>query len=99
MPAAVRLGDPISCGDTMIEGSGDVFVNGIPVCRVRRDKTAGHCFLPTTISSGGPENVLVNGSPIVRVGDPIIPHTCPPPPVTHGGAAATGSPDVFANDE
>ena len=66
------------------------------VCRVQVDKTAGHCFLPTVVSSGSP-NVFVNGSPIVRVGDPIVPHTCPPPPSTHGGALAVGATNVFAN--
>lgn len=96
MPAVIRIGDPISCGDTMSQGSGNVFANNIPICRVRSDMTAGHCFLPTTISSGKQETVFVNGIPIVSVGDPIVAHTCPPPPATHGGAAAVGSPDVFA---
>ena len=53
-------------------------------------------FLPTVVSSGSP-NVFVNGSPVVRVGDPIVPHTCPPPPSTHGGALAAGATNVFAN--
>lgn len=98
MPAVCRLGDPVSCGDNMIEGSGNVFAEGSPVCRVRVDKTAGHCFLPTVVSSGS-ENVFVNGSAVVRIGDPIIPHTCPPPPSTHGGALSAGATNVFANGE
>lgn len=97
MPAVCRLGDPISCGDVMAEGSGDVFVNGMPFSRVMKDKTAGHCFVPTQIASGSP-TVFVNNIPAARVTDPIVPHTCPPVPVTHGGAVANGSPDVFINE-
>jgi uncharacterized Zn-binding protein involved in type VI secretion len=96
MPAACRIGDPISCGDTEAQGSPDVFVNGIPWTRVGPDLTVGHCFNPTPIASGSP-NVFINGLPAARVGDPIVPHTCPPIPATHGGSVAAGSPDVFAN--
>ena len=96
MPAAARIGDPISCGDTIAQGSGDVFINGIPATRINIDQTAGHCFVPTVIASGSP-NVFVNNIPLARVGDPIVAHVCPPPPAVHGGAVANGSPDVFAN--
>ena len=40
--------------------------------------------------------MFANNIPVVRSGDAIVAHTCPPPPVTHGGAVAVGSPDVFA---
>jgi hypothetical protein len=79
----------------MAEGSGNVFANGIPVSRIGVDNTAGHCFNPTPISTGSP-NVFINNIATDRVGDPIVPHTCPP--VTHGGNASNGSPNVFAND-
>ncbi len=95
MPAVARIGDAISCGDNIAEGSGDVFSNGIPVTRVGPDSTAGHCFLPTKIAAGS-STVFINGSPVARTGDPIVAHTCPPPPVTHGGSIGVGSPDVFA---
>lgn len=95
MPPVARIGDPISCGDTIAGGSGNVFANGIPVTRVGPDSTAGHCFLPTKIASGSP-TVFVNRKAVSRVGDPIVSHTCPPPPTTHGGSIAVGSPDVFA---
>ena len=95
MPAVARIGDAISCGDTIAQGSGDVFANGIPVTRVGPDKTAGHCFLPTKIAAGS-STVFVNNSPVARTGDPIVAHTCPPPPTTHGGSIGVGSSDVFA---
>lgn len=96
MPAACRIGDPISCGDTEAQGSPDVFCNGIPWTRVGPDLTAGHCFAPTPIASGSP-TVFINNLPAARVGDPIVAHTCPPIPATHGGSVANGSPDVFAD--
>ena len=96
MPAAARIADPISCGDIIAEGSGNVFVNGIPFTRINVDNTAGHCYNPTPIASGSP-NVFVNGIAAARVDDPIVPHTCRPIPATHGGTIANGSPDVFVN--
>lgn len=96
MPAVCQIGSPISCGDTMAQGSGNVFANGIPVTRVGPDFTAGHCFAPTPLASGSPD-VFVNDLPVGRVGDPIVAHTCPPIPATHGGSVANGSPDVNAN--
>jgi len=95
MPPVARIGDSISCGDTIADGSGNVFANGIPVTRVGPDKTGGHCYLPTKIASGS-GTVFINFSPCARSGDPIVSHTCPPPPDTHGGSIGAGSPDVFA---
>lgn len=94
MPAIVRIGDPISCGDTMAQGSGNVFANGIPISRVGVDLTAGHCYPPVPIISGSP-NVFVNSIPVDRVGDPIPVHCCGTS--CHSGVASNGSPNVFAN--
>ena len=96
MPAACRIGDPISCGDTMAQGSPDVFCNGLPWTRVGLAKTAGHCYSATPIASGS-SNVFINGIAAARQGDPIVALTCSPIPSTHGGSVAVGSPDVFAN--
>jgi len=96
MPALCRIGDPISCGDVMQNGSGNVFANGLPVTRINVDNTAGHCYNPTPIASGS-KNVFINSIPVARVGDPIVDHTCSPIPATHGGTITNGSPDVFAN--
>ena len=95
MPAAIRIGDPISCGDTMAQGSGNVFVNGIPFSRENIDLTAGHCYPPVPIVRGSP-NVFVNSARADRVGDPIPVHCCGDS--CHSGNAATGSPNVYVND-
>lgn len=95
MPAACRIGDPISCGDTMAQGSPDVFCNGIPWTRVGPDNTAGHCWSPTSLISGS-SNVFINGSPAGFAGSPIFHGGCPDTS-PHGGTVSVGSPDVFAN--
>jgi len=95
MPAVIRIGDPISCGDTMGQGSGNVFANGIPVSRKGVDLTAGHCFPPVPIISAS-HNVFVNYIMTDRVGDPIAVHCCGVS--CHAGNAVNGSPDVFIND-
>ena len=96
MPAITRIGDPISCGDNMAEGSGNVFSNGIPVSRIGVDLTAGHCFSPVPVVSGSP-NVFVNNIAVDRVTDPIEPHCCGP--VCHDdGKVSVGSPNVFVNE-
>ncbi len=94
MPNICRIGDPISCGDAMAQGSPNVFSNYIPVCRFDTDLTAGHCYNPTIIISASP-NVFTNNISTVRVGDPIMVHCCGPS--CHGGNVAAGSPNVFVN--
>lgn len=99
MPAVMRIGDPISCGDTMAQGSANVFANGIPICRVGADQTTGHgpppCFWPAVPIIAGSPNVFVNGIPADRAGDPAQTHCCGPS--CHHGTASTGSPTVFIN--
>lgn len=92
MPATARLGDPISCGDTIGQGSGNVFINGLPATRTDSDLTAGHCFEPTKIVSSSP-TVQANAKEIALVGDAIVPHKCKE--TTHGGNVVNGSPDVI----
>lgn len=94
MPAVARIGDPISCGDTLAQGSGNVFANGIPISRINVDYTAGHCFQPVPVISGSP-TVFINNIPADRVGDPIPVHTCGHS--SHSGNVAVGSPNVFAD--
>ena len=60
--------------------------------------TSGHSgpFPPTTVTATA-STVFINGLPVVRVGDPIIPHTRLRKPFdTHGGAVSSGSGTVFA---
>lgn len=94
MSAAARLGDPITCGDTIVGGSGSVFFNGLPVARLG-DITAGHpCGPPTSMQTGNSANVFANNISICTVGSDLVNHgTCASPP--HDGIVAVGSPDVF----
>jgi uncharacterized Zn-binding protein involved in type VI secretion len=94
MPNACRVGDPISCGDAMAQGSPTVFINNIAHTRIDVDQTAGHCYPPVVLSSGSPD-VFTNNIPSARVTDPIIPHCCGNS--CHGGNVAAGSPNVFIN--
>jgi uncharacterized Zn-binding protein involved in type VI secretion len=95
MPAIIRIGDPVSCGDTSGEGSGNVFANGIPVTRKGPDLTVGHCYNPVPFIVGSP-TVFANKIPVVRVSDSISSHKCGKS--RHSGKAANGSPDVMVND-
>jgi len=99
MPAVARIADPVSCGDIIDQGSGNVFSNGMPVTRVGPDNTVGHwigrCYWPPTPISEGSPNVFVNNSPMARVDDPIVTHCCGRS--CHDNPIANGSPDVFAN--
>ncbi len=54
------------------------------------DSTTGHGCWPATHATGGSPNVRVNGVGVVRQGDPILPHTCPAIPETHGGTYVGG---------
>lgn len=63
------------------------------------DIGSGHaCHFPPTPATGGSPNVFVDGKPLMRVGDPYIPHGCGPCPAPpHGRALAAGSGTVFTN--
>ncbi|MBG24038.1 MAG: PaaR repeat-containing protein [Idiomarinaceae bacterium] len=88
--ATARVGD--SCtghGDKgprpIVEGSGDVFINGQPVARVGDDLADhGHDGPLKKISSGS-STVFVNGQPVARIGDDV---EC-------GSILAEGSDNVF----
>lgn len=93
MPAIARIGDPISCGDTVAGGSGSVFINGLPASR-SSDLTAGHVCGPPTQFEDSPYNVFANNQRLVVVGSSIVPHgTCGGPP--HNGIVMVGSATVF----
>ena len=94
MPAACRIGDTVSCGDTVAQGSPNVFVNGIPWTRVGPDLTAGHCWRATKLLNGA-STVKINGSNAGFVGSTIFHGGCPNTS-SHGGSVTVGSPDVFA---
>ncbi len=100
MPAATRQGD-IGSGHgchfpetSATGGSATVFVNGKPLMRVGDSYEAHACSAgdagPHDRALGeGSASVFIEGRPAGRVGDAI---SC-------GGAAQTGSEDVFIGDE
>ena len=94
MPAVTRVGDAdvAHCsGMVRAVGSGNVFVNGIPVSR-QGDVNTGHllpgspCPSHAAPIASGSGTVKVNGKGIGRVGDAISGCT----------SVAAGSPNVFA---
>ena len=52
-------------------------------------------FPPTPVIAGSPD-VLIDGKPVARVGDPLAPHTKPKHP-THPRAISAGSATVLIN--
>jgi uncharacterized Zn-binding protein involved in type VI secretion len=98
---AARLGDTFTDTDVIAEGSGNVFVNGIPKARLG-DLTTGHTlpghgFYPPVPIIEGSGSVFVNGIPAARLGDKHAIHCDPPHPASdcHDGVINTGSGDVF----
>jgi uncharacterized Zn-binding protein involved in type VI secretion len=93
VPAAHRLGDPGSGHGCFpprnnVQGSPNVFVNGIPSHRVG-DAWAVHCCpdngCHASVMAVGSSTVFVNGKPKARVGDAVA---C-------GSVAVSGSSNVF----
>lgn len=93
MPAQTRMGDIDTGHDdcpprALVEGSPNVFVNGIAAGRVG-DSYASHGCPAHAPHSGviasGSASVFINGRPAGRIGDPV---SC-------GGAVAVGSSNVF----
>lgn len=95
MPAAVRIGDNISCGDHVAMGSPNVFIENKPAGR-QTDMTTGHgCFFPTRLATGA-ATVYVNNLALAVVGlTQIIPHACVVVP-PHPGTSVTGAATVYA---
>ena len=97
MTACARLGDSTSCGDVIVEGSGNVFCNGLPVSSVG-DGTSGHAsWIPNNVAEGS-STVFVNGKAVARVGDKHTGHASPTPGAFHQTAIIVGSPNVFVGD-
>lgn len=95
MTAHVRIGDPVSCGDVIAQGSGNCFINGLPASRLG-DMSAGHCFNPSPIVESA-STVYFNNKLAAKVGNHIAGHTCGDD--SHpGGAVSVGSPNCFVED-
>jgi uncharacterized Zn-binding protein involved in type VI secretion len=87
MPGIARDAGTDVAGGAIIQGSGNVFVEGKPVVRIG-DAVAGHGRGPHAgpVMAAGSGNVFANGIAVCRAGDPA---TC--------GHPASGSSNVFAN--
>lgn len=63
------IASPISCGSFIAEGSGDVFINGMPVSISSKPMVTGHGPFPPSVLIGPfSESVFVNDSPVSLVG-------------------------------
>jgi uncharacterized Zn-binding protein involved in type VI secretion len=93
MPAVTRINDICTGHDCHpsrpnVQGSGNVFVNGLATHRTG-DKWDVHCCGPSchdSVTANGSGTVYVNGKQIARIGDPVA---C-------GSVIAQGSGNVFA---
>lgn len=94
MPQTVRLTDITACTDIAIQGSPDIFVNGLPTHR-RTDDTGGHGCWPGNFALTGSGDVIDNGLPDVRVFlDVHFGHACIG---FHQTRYITGSPDTIVD--
>ena len=104
MPAVTRVSDgttgtcdlglpdcPHSRAGTNSSGSGNVFVNGLPLHRLN-DTGPTNCPHGGTFSSNaGSSSVYCNGRKVTRIGDSTVCQSC-----GMGGSHSSGSPNVFA---
>ena len=95
--AVARIGDSVSCGARAAEGSGNVFMDGMPVVHKGKRTTTGHgCFPPTVFKGPWSPTVFVNGQPVALKGvTKIVQHRCKKR--RHDGVLVTGSPTCFAD--
>lgn len=68
-----------------------------PVSRVGDKSTADPCGAAPRPSIAGSGNVLADGIPVVRVGDPYALHKCPGHNPPHPAVASGGSGTVLVN--
>ena len=94
MGNVIRIGDSVSCGDHSAAGSGDVFVNGLPVTNEGAKTTTGHgCYPSTVFVNGWSSTVFVNNNAVALKGKTKIKSlSCGDE--CHTGIASTASTDV-----
>ncbi|WP_207001578.1 PAAR domain-containing protein [Trinickia mobilis] len=85
---AARQGDPTAHGGAVLNGSGNVFINGSPAAFAGCSTTSCpvHCSGQAVVQ--GSSTVFINNVPAVFVGSPT---SC-------GAAITAGSPNVFIGD-
>ena len=100
--AVARIGDKFVDTDTIATGSGDVFVNSIPVARLSDTTTGhtlpGHTFYPPVPITTGSGSVFVNNLAIARLTDKHAVHCDSPHPASdcHDSVISIASGDVFS---
>lgn len=94
MSNVARLGDFIQCGDIIAQGSGNVFVNGMPVTTTGMF-TAGHAGFPPAKIINGSTTVFVNNTTVaLQVKSGHSGHRKGKKKHKSGTPIITGSPDV-----
>jgi uncharacterized Zn-binding protein involved in type VI secretion len=90
----VRLGDEISCGSVVAEGSNNVFANGMPVTTSDTFITTGHGpWPPSQLIGPYSSTVFVNGFPVALADKTkMVAHAYYDR--WHNGVVSSGSPDV-----
>jgi uncharacterized Zn-binding protein involved in type VI secretion len=94
MGAIARVGDTTSGHDchpaqTLVAGSSNVFINGIPACR-QGDPVSSHTCGTNThdgVVAGGSGSIKINGKPAAIIGSAV---SC-------GGVVAKGSDNTFGS--
>lgn len=94
MSQVARIGDPISCGDIIAEGSANVIIGDLPVALLGHMTTGHSGFPPTSLAGPCSQTVIINDLPVVLAGVTMItPHKKPRTPA-HSGVVVSGSASV-----
>lgn len=83
MPGIVRKGIDTVSGGLLLTGSPDVFIEGVPACRIGDAVDSHGSHYNVTMVQGDP-NVIINGIPACAAGH-----------MASCGHSATGSPNVI----
>ena len=96
MPGAARIGDPLTCGDFIAQGSSDFYVNNKPISLLGHATTGHGCFIPSKLVQKVAVTFFVNNKPVAFIGSPNMPHPCPSVPIgPHQGTVSKGSLDFI----
>lgn len=88
----------MACGDTIIEGSPNVFANGMPVGR-KGDKTSGHDqWIPSYMIEGS-DKVFANGISISHIHSRHAGHVTYDGDSFHKTELVQASPNVYIEGE
>lgn len=89
-----RIGDSVSCGDFIAQGSGDVIIEDMPVSLMGHMTTGHSGFPPTPLVGPCTTTIIINDLPVVLNGVTMIaPHKKRRTPA-HTGTVSSGAPTV-----